>query len=130
MLDNKIAFDLVEKCIIHSFCCLSNECMFCTCKQHKDRILDLQRVYFRSYFLFGLFIFLSFWMVFPPMSCFSLLLLWKAIIGSIEKNWALFVFLVKNLYMDLSYKIGWFLRTRVKLRSNWVISFLKMGRVT
>ena len=32
--------------------------------------------------------------------------------------------------MDISYKIGWFLGTRVKLRSNSVISFVKMGRMT
>ena len=82
--------------------------VFCTCKQHKDRILDLQGEHFPLYLLFGFLILLSFWMVFRPTRVFRLLLLRKAIIGSIEKVFsrALFVFLVKNLYMDPSYKRG------------------------
>ena len=60
--------------------------MFCTYKQYSDRI---QGVHFPSHLLLDFFIFLSFWMVLPPMSCFRLLILRKAIIGSTEKVFSL-----------------------------------------
>ena len=69
---------------INPFCCLQNECVFCTCKQDSDCIPDLKVVRFPSYLLFDFFMFLSFWMVLPPMSCSRLLFLKKAIIVSTE----------------------------------------------
>ena len=79
---------------IWPFCWLQNECVFCTCEQHDEDIPELQWVNFLQILLFDFFIFLSFWMAFPPGSYFRLLFLQKAIIGSFEKafSWAIFIF--------------------------------------
>ena len=58
-------------------------------------VIQIYKVYLSLHICCLIFlIFLSFWMLFPPMSCFSLLFLWKAIIGSSEKvfSQALLVF--------------------------------------
>ena len=43
---------------IRPVCWLRNECVFCTCEQHSDRIPDLQGVHFPSYLLPDVFIIL------------------------------------------------------------------------
>ena len=97
---------------IRPFCWLRNECVFCTCKQHSDSIPDLKGVHFPSYLLLDFFIFLSFWMVLPPISFFRLLFLRTVIIGSTEKvsSKALLVF-----KMDLWFSIIYFILGRMRL---------------
>ena len=96
---------------IHPFCWLRNECVFCTCKQHSDHIPDLQGVHFPSYLLPNFFI-LLFRMVFPPMSCFRLLFLWKAITVSTGKVLSKALLVSK---MDQWFRIICFLLESVQL---------------
>ena len=97
---------------IHSFSCLRNEYVLCICKQLIDRISDLQGVQFSSYLLLDFFIFLSFWMVFPPVTCFRLLFLRKAIIGLTEKVFSKVLVVLKK---DQTFRIIWFLLESVRL---------------
>ena len=70
---------------IRPFCWLQNESVFCICKRHSDYISDLKGVHFLSYLLLDFFMFLSFWIVLPPMSCFRHFFSCKAITGATEK---------------------------------------------
>ena len=82
---------------IRSFCWLRNDC-----------IPDLQGVHFRLYLLLDFFMFLSFWVVFPSITCFRLLFLRKVIIVSIEKVFskALLVFIMDHWFRVICFILG------------------------
>ena len=87
-------------------------CVSCTCKQHSDRIPDLQSLHFPFYLLLYFFMFLSFWMTFPPISCFWLLFLRKAMIGSTEKVFSKVLLVFK---MDQWFQIVCFILGSIRL---------------
>ena len=69
--------------IIRPFCWLRNKCVFCTCKQHSDRIPDFKVYVFLHIYCFIFYILIVFNAT-SSNELFQTFFFWKAIIGSTE----------------------------------------------
>ena len=69
--------------IIRPFCWLRNKCVFCTCKQHSNRIPDFKVYVFLHIYCFIFYILIVFNAT-SSNELFQTFFFWKAIIGSTE----------------------------------------------